>query len=61
MTNYVLVAGNLPTDVWNRLTKRNDSPPGSHLGGKVWDNLVSPFKTKGHSVFSPTLKDEPHS
>jgi len=42
----------------NRLTKRNDYPPGGHLGGKVWDNIVPVLKAHGHSVFTPTLQDE---
>ena len=58
MANYVLVAGNLSTDAWNRLTKRNDYPPGGRLGGKIWDNIVPALKAHGHSVFAPTLKDE---
>lgn len=58
MANYVLIAGNLPTDVWNRLVKRNDYPSGAHLGEKVWDYIVPALTTQGHHVFSPTLKDE---
>lgn len=58
MANYVLVAGNLPTEVWNRIAKRNDYPPGGHLGGKVWDYIVPTLNAQGHSVFSPNLKDE---
>lgn len=60
MANYVLIAGNLPTEVWNKLTKTNDYPPGGHLGGKIWDKIVPVLKAQGHSVFTPTLKDEYH-
>lgn len=57
MANYVLVAGNLPTEVWNRLIGRNDYPPGGHLGGKIWDQIIPSLRAEGHTVFAPTLKD----
>jgi pimeloyl-ACP methyl ester carboxylesterase len=57
-SSFVLVAGNLPTEAWNRLTNRNDYPPGGYLGGKVWDYIAPVLKAQGHSVFAPTLKDE---
>lgn len=58
MANYVLVAGNLSTEVWNRLTKRSDYPPGGHLGGKIWDYIVPCLSAQGHPVYAPTLRDE---
>jgi pimeloyl-ACP methyl ester carboxylesterase len=59
MANYVLIhGGNMSTDTWNNLTKRNDYIPGGKLGGKVWDTIVPTLKAHNHSVFSPTLKDE---
>ena len=57
--NYVLVhGGNLSTDTWNNLTKRNDYPPGGHMGGKIWDKTVAALKENSHQVFAPTLLDE---
>jgi pimeloyl-ACP methyl ester carboxylesterase len=59
MRDYVLVhGGNLSTDMWNELTKRQDYPPKGHLGGKVWDNVIGPLEKKSHKVFAPTLLDE---
>jgi len=58
MSNYVLVAGNLPTEAWNRLTGRNDYPYEGYLGGKVWNQIIPVLEAEGHSVFAPTLKDE---
>ncbi|MFH1081039.1 MAG: alpha/beta hydrolase [Pseudomonadota bacterium] len=57
--NYVLVhGGNMTTDTWNHLAKRNDYPPGGHLGGKIWDSIIPALKAHSHRVFAPTLKDE---
>ncbi len=62
MADYVLVhGGNLSTDTWNKLAKRNDYPPGGHLGGKIWDKPVLALKAKHHQVFAPTLLDEKKS
>lgn len=59
MADYVLVhGGNLSTDTWNKLAKRNDYPSGGHLGGKIWDKTVLALKAKHHQVFAPTLSDE---
>ena len=55
---FVLVAGNLSTEAWNRLTGRNDYPFEGHLGGNVWNQVTSVLETEGHSVFAPTLMDE---
>ena len=60
MATYVLVAGNLPTEVWNRLVGRNDYPPGGQLGGQIWNYVVPALTAQGHSVFAPTLKNEQH-
>ena len=57
--NYVLVhGGNMTTDTWNNLAKRNDYPPGGHLGGKVWDSIIPALTAHGYRVFAPTLLDE---
>lgn len=59
MADYVLVhGGNLSTDTWNQLAKRNDYPPGEHLGGKIWDKTASFLRAKRHRVFAPTLLNE---
>ena len=59
MAIYVLVhGGDISTDTWNELSKRNDYPSGGHLGGKIWDNIESKLKAEGHIVFAPTLKDK---
>jgi len=55
---YILVhGGNMSTDAWNRLAKRNVYPP----GGKVWDSIIPDLTAQNHRVFSPTLKDEHHT
>lgn len=60
--SYVLVhGGNMSTDTWNKLAKRNYYPPGGLLGGKIWDSIISSLKALDHRVFAPTLKDEHHS
>jgi len=46
------------TDTWNRLAQRNDYPAGGHLGGRIWDGIVSALAARHHLVFAPTLKDE---
>lgn len=48
----------MSTDTWNRLAKRNDYPPGGHLGSKYWDGTVSALTAHHHRVFAQTLKDE---
>lgn len=58
MSKYILVAGNLPTEAWNRLTGRNEYPSEGYLGGKVWNQVALALEAQGHSVFAPTLKDE---
>lgn len=59
MANYVLVhGGNVSTDTWNKLTKRNDYPAGELLGGKIWDNVANALEAQNHRVFAPTLGDE---
>lgn len=57
--NYVLIhGGNMTTDTWNNLARRNDYPPGGHLGGKVWDSIIPALTAHGHRVFAPILLDE---
>ena len=59
MANYVLVqGGNMSTDTWNRLAKRNDYPPGGYLGSRYWDGTVSALTAQHHRVFAPALTDE---
>jgi len=59
MATYVLVhGGNMTTDTWNKLAKRNDYPPGGRLGGRVWDSIIPALLAQNHSVFAPTLTDE---
>lgn len=58
MSNYVLVAGNLPTEAWNRLTGRNDYTYKGYLGGKIWNQVIPALESQGHSIFAPTLKNE---
>ena len=57
-TFFLVHGGNMSTDSWNRLTKRNDYPPGGRLGGKVWDSIVPAIRAQNHAVFAPTLLDE---
>jgi pimeloyl-ACP methyl ester carboxylesterase len=59
MATYVLVhGGNMSTDTWNKLAKRNDYPPGGNLGARYWDGTVSALTARNHRVFAPTLLDE---
>jgi pimeloyl-ACP methyl ester carboxylesterase len=59
MASYVLVhGGNLSTETWNKLAKRNDYPPGGHLGGRVWNTIIPALEAHNHRVFAPDLKDE---
>ncbi len=51
----------MSTDTWNRLTGRNDYPPGGHLGAKYWDGSIAALTAHHHRVFAPTLTDEQHS
>jgi hypothetical protein len=32
--------GNMSTDTWNKLARRDDYPPGGKLGGKVWNTVI---------------------
>ena len=43
MATFVLVqGGNLSTETWNRMTGRDDYPPGGgQLGEKYWDGTVA--------------------
>ncbi|OPY85809.1 MAG: Alpha/beta hydrolase family protein [Smithella sp. PtaU1.Bin162] len=59
MADYVLVhGGNMTTDTWNRLARRNDYPPGGHLGNKYWDGTTAFLTQYNHCVFAPELRDE---
>jgi pimeloyl-ACP methyl ester carboxylesterase len=59
MATFVLVqGGNLSTDTWNRLTGRNDYPPGGQLGGRYWNGTVADLKAHGYLAFAQTLEDE---
>lgn len=59
MTTFVLVhGGNMAADTWNRLTGRQDYPPGSLLGAKYWDGTVAWLIAHGHAAFAPDLADE---
>ena len=61
-STYVLVhGGNMSTDTWNKLAKRNDYPPGGLLGGRIWDSIIPALKAHKNRVFAPTLKDEHQS
>jgi pimeloyl-ACP methyl ester carboxylesterase len=56
---YVLIhGGRMSTESWNRLSHRDDYPPGGHLGGKVWDPVRLILEAHSHVVFSPDLLDE---
>jgi pimeloyl-ACP methyl ester carboxylesterase len=59
MPTYVLVhGGNMSSDTWNRLSKRNTYPPGGRLGARIWDGTKAYLESHGHEVFAPTLPDE---
>jgi len=59
MANFILVhGGNMSTDTWNRLSKRNTYPPGGHLAARYWDGTKAYLASHGHEVFAPTLPDE---
>jgi len=59
MADYVLVhGGNMTTDTWNKLAKRNDYPLGMHLGNRYWDGTVAFLSAHKHRAFAPELKDE---
>jgi len=59
MATFVLVhGGTMSTDTWNRLTRRNQYPPGGQLGARYWDGTVAYLASHGHTVFAPTLPDE---
>ncbi|WP_321506213.1 alpha/beta hydrolase [uncultured Methanoregula sp.] len=59
MATYVLVhGGDMSTDTWNRLSRRNTYPPGGQLGAKYWDGTAAYLESHGHEVFAPTLPDE---
>lgn len=58
MSDYVLVhGGNMPTDAWNKIVKREEYPSGEYMGGKIWNKLVLELKSHNHQVFAPTLLD----
>lgn len=58
-STYVLVhGGNMSTDTWNKLVKRDEYPPGGLLGGNIWNSIIPALKAHNHRVFAPTLKDE---
>jgi pimeloyl-ACP methyl ester carboxylesterase len=59
MAVYVLIhGGRMSTETWNRLSNRDDYPPGGQLGGKVWDPVRRILEAHSHVVFSPDLLDE---
>lgn len=59
MADYILVhGGNVSTDTWNELVKRNEYPAGKLLGGKIWNKVIPLINNKSHKVFAPTLLDE---
>jgi pimeloyl-ACP methyl ester carboxylesterase len=59
MATFVLIhGGNMSTDTWNRLTRRNGYPAGGQLGPRYWDGTVSFLEAYGHHAFAPTLADE---
>jgi pimeloyl-ACP methyl ester carboxylesterase len=59
MATFILVhGGDMSTDTWNRLTKRNTYSPGGHLGARYWDGTVAYLESHGHRVYAPTLPDE---
>lgn len=59
MADYVLVhGGNMSTDTWNKLAKREDYPRGGYLGNRYWDGTVAFLVAHNHRVFAPALKDE---
>ncbi len=59
MANYVLVhGGNMSTDTWNKLARRNDYPPGGHLGNRYWDGTIAFLTEHNYHAFAPALKDE---
>jgi pimeloyl-ACP methyl ester carboxylesterase len=59
VADYVLVhGGNMSTDTWNKLAKRNEYPLGEHLGNRYWDGTVAFLVAQNHRVFAPALKDE---
>jgi pimeloyl-ACP methyl ester carboxylesterase len=56
---YVLVhGGNMSTETWNKLAKREVYPPGGRLGGRIWDSIIPALEAQSYSVFAPTLEDE---
>jgi pimeloyl-ACP methyl ester carboxylesterase len=50
--------GNMSTDTWNKLARRDDYPPGGKLGGKVWNTVIPALKANNYRFFAPTLIDE---
>lgn len=58
MANYLLVqGGNMPTEAWNKMVKKEEYPPGEFMGGKIWDKVVLELRSNNHKVFAPTLLD----
>ncbi|MBP1928919.1 pimeloyl-ACP methyl ester carboxylesterase [Methanolinea mesophila] len=59
MPPFVLVhGGDISTDTWNRLYRRNIYPPGGHLGPHCWDGTVSFLEARGLPAFAPALGSE---
>ncbi len=60
MADYVLVhGGDVSTETWNALTKRNPIHTASgRLGGRVWETVTPALNAKGHRTFTPTLINE---
>lgn len=56
---YVLVhGGNMSSETWNRLAKREVFPPGVKLGGRIWNSIIPMLEAYGCRAFAPTLVDE---
>jgi len=59
---YILVhGGNMSTDTWNKLAKKNVYIPGGKMGGNVWNSTIPALEAHNHRVFAPTLRDEHRS
>lgn len=58
MADYLLVhGGNMTTDTWNKLVKKEEYTSGEYMGGKIWDKTILKLQSKNHRVFAPTLLD----
>lgn len=59
MSTYVLVhGGNMSTDTWNKLAKKEVYPSGDKLGGRIWNSIIPALEGQNCRVFAPTLMDE---